>query len=166
MDCRLVLWMQQFCRKVEQTTIKGAELARLYSCCTYAPGLNHTAAAYWPGPSYRQLQPSVEGFWVSYNQKDLWHSPPTSHRKNSWSLSVQFWFPRQRNNLPHHTSSKLALAGKPRKIRTFHGRLCICDLGTNGTKFCSWSSCGICAIIRSAFDTFEFEIKSNSGRSV
>jgi len=60
--------------------------------------------------------------------------------------------------------SKLAAVGKPRLIQTFHTTQCICDLGTNKVRFCTWRSCGICAIIRSAFTTFEFGIKSNTGR--
>ena len=61
-------------------------------------------------------------------------------------------------------SSKLSALGTPRQIQTFHSTQCICDLGTNSLKFCTWDSCGICAIIKSAFNTFEFGAKSNSGR--
>ena len=60
--------------------------------------------------------------------------------------------------------SKLTTLGIPRQIQTFHSTQCICDLGTTNTRFCTWRSCGICAIIRSAFTAFEFEVKSNSGR--
>jgi len=61
-------------------------------------------------------------------------------------------------------NSKVAQLGLPRQIQTFHSTQCICDLGTNGVRFCTWRSCGICAIIKSAFTAFEFGIKSNSGR--
>jgi hypothetical protein len=65
-----------------------------------------------------------------------------------------------------NSSSKLATLGGPRQIQTFHSTQCICDLGSNSLKFCTWQSCGICAIIRSAFTAFEFGAKSNSGRLV
>ncbi|KAF9643752.1 hypothetical protein BDM02DRAFT_3122987 [Thelephora ganbajun] len=61
-------------------------------------------------------------------------------------------------------SSRLAALEMPRQIQTFYSTQCICDLGTNSTKFCTWQSCGICAIIKSAFAIFEFGAKSNSGR--
>ena len=63
-------------------------------------------------------------------------------------------------------SSKLATVETPHKIQTFHSTVCWCDLGRSEIKFCTWRACGICTIIKSAFTTFEFGIKSNSGRSV
>lgn len=62
--------------------------------------------------------------------------------------------------------SMLAAVENPRRIQTFYSTLCICDLGTNGTQYCTWRSCGICSITKSAFTTFEFGLKSKSGRSV
>jgi len=61
-------------------------------------------------------------------------------------------------------NSKLTKLDIPRQIQTFHSTQCICDLGTNKAHFCTWSSCGICAIIQSSFTTFEFGIKSNTGQ--
>jgi len=61
-------------------------------------------------------------------------------------------------------NSKLATLGPPRQIETFHSTQCICDLGTNNVRFCTWNSCGICAIIKSGFTAFEFGMKSNTGR--
>ena len=76
--------------------------------------------------------------------------------------------PQRRNPLQlislQNSRSKLTTLGIPRQIQTFHSTQCICDLGTSGVKFCTWQSCGICAIIRSAFNAFEFGVKSNSGR--
>ncbi|KAI0784003.1 hypothetical protein BC629DRAFT_538935 [Irpex lacteus] len=54
--------------------------------------------------------------------------------------------------------------GKLRNLRTYHAAQCICDFGVNDLALCSWQSCGICAIIRSSFTTFAFDVKHNTGR--
>jgi hypothetical protein len=82
---------------------------------------------------------------------------------------VRFDLSRERNPIQltsQNPSSKLATVSQPRQIQTFHSTQCICDLGTSSSRFCSYPSCGICAIIKSAFATFEFGAKSNSGRLV
>jgi len=61
-------------------------------------------------------------------------------------------------------SYKLSTFGTPRQLQTFHSTQCICDLGTHTVQFCNWTSCGICAIIKSAFTNFEFGVRSNSGQ--
>ncbi|TFK69963.1 hypothetical protein BDN72DRAFT_888149 [Pluteus cervinus] len=52
----------------------------------------------------------------------------------------------------------------PQEIRTFHSAQCICDLGFKNSALCSFKSCGICSIVKSAFRTFAFGASSNSGR--
>ena len=83
--------------------------------------------------------------------------------------TIMFHFAREANlscSLIQRRSSKIAAVKTPRQIQTFHSTLCMCDLGRNEIDFCTWRSCGICAIIKSAFATYEFGIKSKSGRSV
>jgi hypothetical protein len=58
----------------------------------------------------------------------------------------------------------LEALGNTDQIRTFYGAQCICDLGATSSSLCSWKSCGICLIVKSAFTTFEFGATSNSGR--
>lgn len=80
---------------------------------------------------------------------------------------MRAWFQQEPIQLTSHenSSSKLAELGLPRQLRTFHSTQCICDIGTINVRFCTWPSCGICAILKSAFTAFEFGVKSNSGRS-
>jgi len=72
--------------------------------------------------------------------------------------------PRNMTKARDAYSSELTALGPPRQVGTFHSTQCICDIGTNNVRFCAWSSCGICAIIRSGFTAFEFGMKSNTGR--
>lgn len=49
-------------------------------------------------------------------------------------------------------------------VQTYHSAQCICDLGMNDSRLCTWNSCGICSILKSGFESFEFGARSNSGR--
>ena len=63
-------------------------------------------------------------------------------------------------------SQKLKSSGGIRLLRTFHASQCICDMGTKGTVLCTWPSCGICNIIKSAFKGVAFGAPHNKGRCV
>ncbi|KAI5985221.1 hypothetical protein EDC04DRAFT_2500237, partial [Pisolithus marmoratus] len=39
-----------------------------------------------------------------------------------------------------------------------------CDMGTNGPALCTWGSCGICNIVKSAFREIAFGASFNKGR--
>ncbi|KAF8835953.1 hypothetical protein BDN67DRAFT_984274 [Paxillus ammoniavirescens] len=58
----------------------------------------------------------------------------------------------------------LEFAGGVRLLRTFHASQCICDMGTRGAVLCSWRSCGICNIVKSAFKGVAFGASHNKGR--
>lgn len=49
-------------------------------------------------------------------------------------------------------------------LPTFHSAQCICDLGINDSQLCTWKSCGICNILKTGFEGFEFGLRNNSGR--
>ncbi|KAK0469537.1 uncharacterized protein EV420DRAFT_1633960 [Desarmillaria tabescens] len=53
---------------------------------------------------------------------------------------------------------------KPKEVRTFHSAQCICDLGEKSPEVCQYKSCGICSIIKSSFNAFEFGEPVNNGR--
>ncbi|KAL4062339.1 hypothetical protein J3A83DRAFT_1864565 [Scleroderma citrinum] len=55
-------------------------------------------------------------------------------------------------------------SGGMRLFRTFHASQCICDMGTNGTVLCTWASCGVCNIVKSAFKGVSFGAPHNKGR--
>ncbi|KAH7910201.1 hypothetical protein BJ138DRAFT_1088159 [Hygrophoropsis aurantiaca] len=57
-----------------------------------------------------------------------------------------------------------SLATNLQWLRTFHASQCICDIGTKGPKLCSWNSCGICNVVRSAFKNIAFGAPYNKGR--
>lgn len=61
-------------------------------------------------------------------------------------------------------AQKLKSSGGVRLLRTFHASQCMCDMGTKGTALCTWSSCGICNIIKSAFKGVAFGAPHNKGR--
>lgn len=61
-------------------------------------------------------------------------------------------------------AQKLKSSGGIRLLRTFHASQCICDMGTKGTVLCTWPSCGICNIIKSAFKGVAFGAPHNKGR--
>ncbi|KAF8449242.1 hypothetical protein L210DRAFT_3387990 [Boletus edulis BED1] len=58
----------------------------------------------------------------------------------------------------------LESGGGVRLLRTFHASQCICDMGTKGTVLCDWHSCGICNIVKSAFERVAFGAPGNKGR--
>jgi len=60
--------------------------------------------------------------------------------------------------------AKLDGEGTTKMVQTFHSAQCICDLGFNDCRLCTWQSCGICNILKSSFEGFEFGAKSNTGR--
>lgn len=60
--------------------------------------------------------------------------------------------------------TKLEGDGQVSIAQTFHSAQCICDLGINDSRLCTWQSCGICNILKSSFTSFEFGIKSKTGR--
>jgi len=60
--------------------------------------------------------------------------------------------------------NKLSSVKQPRQLQTFHSAQCICDLGTTSTEPCDWPGCGICAILITGFNEFEFGARTNSGR--
>jgi hypothetical protein len=59
---------------------------------------------------------------------------------------------------------KLEDNGAMSAVQTYHSAQCICDLGMNDSRLCTWTSCGICSILKSGFESFEFGARSNSGR--
>jgi len=59
---------------------------------------------------------------------------------------------------------KLEENGAMSAVQTYHSAQCICDLGINDSRLCTWGSCGICNILKSGFESFEFGTRFNSGR--
>ncbi|KAF9463919.1 hypothetical protein BDZ94DRAFT_1217417 [Collybia nuda] len=50
------------------------------------------------------------------------------------------------------------------EIRTFHSSQCICNLGYKNLALCTFKSCGICCIAKSAFKDLAFGASFNTGR--
>lgn len=166
--CRNVVdpTFQGFCSEDHAKQGVGTGLVQGCSRCKILPQTNGqmcSRCAQLPADAPRMWNINNSGtVWREFEREwnDRWSDGNSATIEQLFEISYPPAIADEKDSYCQHLKS----TGGMRLFRTFHASQCICNMGTNGPTLCTWGSCGICNIVKSAFREIAFGAPFNKGR--